>query len=839
MRRRTLPVVLSLLIVAPVLGQEAPPAQGAQAPPPTPEEALDRLGEDPEALGAALKEAQEDARAAIEAARKAAADAEAPDTPSWKKETTHLAVALAEEELALLEERVSVVRGELARRAAERDASAWEERLKTARKDLDAYLDALRGRKPDAKEAEAAEGDAALAAKAEATAKGALDETDAVLAALPEATERAKAELAKRQADHATLRDAAVSEEEREGRDARLPLLERAVALAQERTAFLERRAGMLSKEEETRALIHENAQAVVALAVEKRDALNSVLHGAAAAGAEARQDTREQEEAARKAALAEEDSANAQLRKLTEAIEARLAMWKRDHAEFLSTVAAPQEAELERETETGTTALAEAEQSERLKALDEELGKLDLRVGSLEEELTKLRPERDESLAKAEASVQALKDRIEDTKASWEKVSKEPKLDPVRAQQWQEGMVRLGEIEKERLELLDRLTNAYVALLAEVEAFKKNVAEHRRAVSEWRLTLAEALARGRTTVFGYSAPVSPWLGIPVVVLLVCGLGFLLHLGFRRLIQRRAVAAESPSAKMLLRLLSQYSAPLVLLGMAWVLLNGLPLPEKLQARSNTGAFVVVVGLVTYFLMRGTILLLQRRAAGGDLQGPARTVVRIVFATLGILIILDALDVSITPILTGLGVGSVAVALALQDTLSNFFAGIYVSADKPIRVGDYVKLDTGDEGYVVEVSWRSTRLRTLGNNIVIVPNHKLGQCVITNFHLPEKVLRVPIPIMVSAEEDPARVEAVLIDEMGKAAEEVESMVADRPAQVRLGSASGPSLIEFTVLCWVREFADQYAVTHQLRKRILDRFHREEICAPGARAPAHSR
>ncbi len=111
-------------------------------------------------------------------------------------------------------------------------------------------------------------------------------------------------------------------------------------------------------------------------------------------------------------------------------------------------------------------------------------------------------------------------------------------------------------------------------------------------------------------------------------------------------------------------------------------------------------------------------------------------VRVLFTILAISIVLEHNHASLTAIWTTLGVGSVAVALALQDTLSNLFAGLYLLADRPVSPGDYIKLDSGQEGYVLHISWRSTRMRTQSNNIVFVPNSIMSKAVITNYSLPE-------------------------------------------------------------------------------------------------------
>lgn len=117
--------------------------------------------------------------------------------------------------------------------------------------------------------------------------------------------------------------------------------------------------------------------------------------------------------------------------------------------------------------------------------------------------------------------------------------------------------------------------------------------------------------------------------------------------------------------------------------------------------------------------------------------------RIIIFAIGILIILNSLGISITPILATLGVGGLAVALALQDTLSNLFSGFHIAIARQIRVGDYVKLDSGEEGYIADINWRTTKIKMLPNNVALVPNEKLTKAIITNYYLPDKEMAVLI------------------------------------------------------------------------------------------------
>jgi small-conductance mechanosensitive channel len=225
-----------------------------------------------------------------------------------------------------------------------------------------------------------------------------------------------------------------------------------------------------------------------------------------------------------------------------------------------------------------------------------------------------------------------------------------------------------------------------------------------------------------------------------------------------------------------------------------------------------------------------------REYGRELSTPlpvttlSQTLVSLLAALMGGLILLNTLGISVTPILTAMGVGGLAVALALQDTLSNFFAGFYISLAGQVRIGDYVKLDTGEEGYVTDISWRSTILRLLSNNFIIVPNAKLAQAIVTNYHLPEKRMSLLLPVSVSYDSDPDALERILIEEAAAASREVPGLLAEPAPFVRFIPGFGNSSLDFTLICQVGEFVDQYLVQHELRKRIFRRFKREGIEIP---------
>ena len=211
-------------------------------------------------------------------------------------------------------------------------------------------------------------------------------------------------------------------------------------------------------------------------------------------------------------------------------------------------------------------------------------------------------------------------------------------------------------------------------------------------------------------------------------------------------------------------------------------------------------------------------------------GLASGIMRGAIVMIGFLIMLNVMGISIAPLLTALGVGGLAVALALQDTLANLFAGIHILVERSIRVGDFVRLETGQEGYVDDITWRTTRIRMLPNNIVVIPNSKLSQSVVTNYFLPEPQMAVPIQVGVSYDADIDLVEQALLEVAQRAIGEVPGLLADPAPQVRFIPGFGESSLDFTLIAQVRQFADQAPVQHELRKRIFKEFKAKGIEIP---------
>jgi len=263
------------------------------------------------------------------------------------------------------------------------------------------------------------------------------------------------------------------------------------------------------------------------------------------------------------------------------------------------------------------------------------------------------------------------------------------------------------------------------------------------------------------------------------------------------------------------------------------------LPQRLSGQFGTLLEVAVIISVTFTVSNTLTTLVrgasERRALALAVTGLGQAVVRGVVFIIGLLVLLGALGIQITPILTALGVGGLAVALALQDTLSNLFAGVHLLADKPIRVGDYVKVADTVEGHVVDIGWRSTRVRMLQNVVVTIPNKRVAESIIMNYDLPESRMALPIRVAVDYGTDPDLVQRILQEEAAQAiADQVPGLLAEPQPIARLIPGFGEFSLDFTLICHVKSFTDQFPVQHEVRRRILRR-----LAAEGVRMPVQIR
>ncbi|MCX7817178.1 MAG: mechanosensitive ion channel family protein [Syntrophales bacterium] len=197
--------------------------------------------------------------------------------------------------------------------------------------------------------------------------------------------------------------------------------------------------------------------------------------------------------------------------------------------------------------------------------------------------------------------------------------------------------------------------------------------------------------------------------------------------------------------------------------------------------------------------------------------------------IGLLTLLNLLGISIAPLLTALGIGGLAVALALQDTLANLFAGIHIIMSRQIKPGDFVRLTPGLEGFVQDITWRYCTIRAMQNYMIIVPNAELAKTVLINFNRPEEETNVIVNVGVSYDSDLEKVERVTIEEAEKVMREVPGGVENHTPFIRYHTF-GESSIVFSVILKARTYADQFSIKHELIKRLQKRYAQEGITIP---------
>ena len=194
--------------------------------------------------------------------------------------------------------------------------------------------------------------------------------------------------------------------------------------------------------------------------------------------------------------------------------------------------------------------------------------------------------------------------------------------------------------------------------------------------------------------------------------------------------------------------------------------------------------------------------------------------------LGSLLVLDLLNVNISPLIAGLGLGGLAVALALQPTLSNLFAGTYVMTEGVVSQGDYIELDSGVAGYVIDVGWRSTRLRTWTNNLVVIPNSRFAETIITNYQGPIPAVNIYLTCGVSYDSNLAMVEQVCKEEMGRLLDNDPRAVKEYGAYFAYESFDD-SNVTFYLFVQARDRISSFEVQSELIRMVHERFRDEGI------------
>jgi small-conductance mechanosensitive channel len=249
------------------------------------------------------------------------------------------------------------------------------------------------------------------------------------------------------------------------------------------------------------------------------------------------------------------------------------------------------------------------------------------------------------------------------------------------------------------------------------------------------------------------------------------------------------------------------------------------LPRKYVIIADRTISILLIFSVTIAIANLAVRAFENYAQRSDINVPATGIILGVFkATIiiaGILVILNYLGISIAPLLTALGVGGLAVALALKDTLSNLFAGLHIIASKQLRPGDHIKLSSGEEGTITDITWRSTTIAAPAHNSIIIPNALLASAIITNYDIPDRRMWLNIQLSVPLSADLDRVEAVTRDVARAVMREMPGAIADEEPTVRF-NAFNETGIGFSVAVLIKDSRSLYIVRHDLIKALQKRY-----------------
>ena len=230
------------------------------------------------------------------------------------------------------------------------------------------------------------------------------------------------------------------------------------------------------------------------------------------------------------------------------------------------------------------------------------------------------------------------------------------------------------------------------------------------------------------------------------------------------------------------------------------------------------------------LIVGLLNLWSKKQGGGF---PSTTMftnfVWITVYSIGLLVILDALAISIAPMLTALGIGGLAVSLALKDTLTDVFAGLHILLSKKVQPGDFISLDSGEMGYVQNITWRNTKMLERTNNIIHIPNTKLSNAIIKNYDSGDPSFSVKIPVGVGYDSDLDVVERVVMEVANDLHQYMDQMNKQSTPSFKF-KGFGESSIDFMVYFRGNKYGDQNPIIHEFVKKLHKRFNEEGIDIP---------
>ncbi len=324
-----------------------------------------------------------------------------------------------------------------------------------------------------------------------------------------------------------------------------------------------------------------------------------------------------------------------------------------------------------------------------------------------------------------------------------------------------------------------------------------------------------------------------------IALLIILGSFLLIRVQFffiKRYLSRFTVWTETSLDDELLAVLQRFMPVVVILAGFYFGLITLSLFRPYTAILNDLFAVLIVLISAYLSVRILHVVLHwyfeefRARTTAELDEYFIPIFRVAITLfiylIALILVLGILNQEISPFLATLGIGGIAVALALQEPLSNFFAGFYLNIDRPVKVGELIRLESGDEGYIEEIGWRSTRIRSPSNTIIVVPNSKLGQSIVTNYDRPTPLMGFGIPLGVSYDSDLERVERITVEVASQVISRVPGAVRNFQPLVRY-SEFGATSIRFSVIMQSETATGRFLLIHEFIKALKKRYDEEGI------------
>ncbi len=322
---------------------------------------------------------------------------------------------------------------------------------------------------------------------------------------------------------------------------------------------------------------------------------------------------------------------------------------------------------------------------------------------------------------------------------------------------------------------------------------------------------------------------------IQLVIYVISGfaIGLFLHKIVMPLISKLAAKTAIKSDDLIVKTIRNWVIPWFLALGLFLGLNRLQLESRFYVWLENGLLIFYIVSATFITARIISGMLSIKASDSDAVVPSSSIVgnivRVVIYIVGLLVIFQSQGISITPMLTALGVGGLAVALALQNTLANLFAGLQIIGSGKLNHGNFIKLASGEDGYIEDITWRSTTIRAMSDHIIIVPNAKLADMIVINYYLPHSHLSFLVEVGVSYDSDLNHVETVTKEVIKQTLNDMEGGVKDFEPIIRF-YGFGDSSINLKAILRVNDYSAQFAIKSEFIKKLHERYNKEGINIP---------